>query len=79
MSLICISPIFFCHGHYWLVYQLVLSVVDKNDWYINRFCLSWTILVVVGEPKTRIVKKNVTLAPEWYTAEFLHTDSLDGA
>ena len=38
-------PIFFCHGHYWLVYQLVLSVVDKNGWYINRFCLSWTILV----------------------------------
>ena len=45
MSLVCISPNFFCHGHYWLVYQLVLSVVDKNGWYINRFCLSWTILV----------------------------------
>ena len=28
----------------WLVYQPVLSVVDKNSWYINRFCLSWTIL-----------------------------------
>ena len=28
----------------WLVYQPVLSVVDKNSWYINRFCRSWTIL-----------------------------------
>ena len=48
MSLICISLNFFCHGHYWLVYQLVLSVVNKNDWYINRFCLSWTILVGIS-------------------------------
>ena len=28
----------------WLVYQPVLSVVDENSWYINRFCRSWTIL-----------------------------------
>ena len=28
----------------WLVYQPALSVVDKNSWYINRFCRSWTIL-----------------------------------
>ena len=28
-----------------MVYLLVFSVVDKIGWYINRFCLSWTILV----------------------------------
>ena len=28
----------------WLVYQPVLSVVDKYSWSINRFCRSWTIL-----------------------------------
>ena len=28
----------------WLVYQPVLSVVDKYSWYFNRFCRSWTIL-----------------------------------
>ena len=39
-----ISPSFFCRGQNWLVYQPVLSVVDKNSWYINRFCRSWTIL-----------------------------------
>ena len=37
-----ISPSFFCCGQNWLVYQPVLSVVDKNSWYINRFCRSWT-------------------------------------
>ena len=39
-----ISPSFFCRGQNWLVYQPVLSVVDKNSWYINRFSRSWTIL-----------------------------------
>ena len=40
-----ISPSFFSVvDKNWLVYQPVLSVVDKNSWYINRFCLSWTIL-----------------------------------
>ena len=36
----------------WLVYQPVLSVVDKYSWYFNnigwyisRMCLAWTILV----------------------------------
>ena len=42
--MVCISPSFFCRGQNWLVYQPVLSVVDKNSWYINRFCRSWTIL-----------------------------------
>ena len=40
-----ISPSFFSVvDKTWLVYQPVLSVVDKNSWYINRFCRSWTIL-----------------------------------
>ena len=52
------SPCFVCCEQYWLlyipglcamnknwlVYQPVLSFVDKISWYINRFCLSWTIL-----------------------------------
>ena len=56
--MIGLSPCFVCRGQYWLVYlpilyvmnknwlvyQPVLSVVDKNSWYLNRFCLSWTIL-----------------------------------
>ena len=43
-----ISPRFFCRGQNWLVYQPVLSVVDKNRWYINRISLLWTILVVIS-------------------------------
>ena len=33
-----ISPRFSVVDKNWLVYQPVLSVVDKNSWYINRFC-----------------------------------------
>ena len=40
-----ISPRFFCRRQNWLVYQPDLSVVDNTGCYINRFCLSWTILV----------------------------------
>ena len=40
-----ISPSFICHGQYWLVYLQVLSVMNNNGWYINRFCLFWTIMV----------------------------------
>ena len=40
-----ISPSFFSvMDKNWLVYQPVLSVVDKYNWYFNRFCRSWTIL-----------------------------------
>ena len=38
-----ISSVFSVLDKNWLVYH-VLSVVDKNSWYINRFCRSWTIL-----------------------------------
>ena len=40
-----ISPSFFCRGQNWLVYQPDWSVVDNTGCYINRFCLSWKILV----------------------------------
>ena len=40
-----ISPSFFCRGQNWLVYQPDWSVVDNTGCYINRFYLSWTILV----------------------------------
>ena len=35
-----LSTDFVFHGQYWLVYHLVLSVVDNIGWYINKFCLS---------------------------------------
>ena len=35
----------FCRGQYRLVYQPVLSVMDKIGWYFTHFCLSWTRLV----------------------------------
>ena len=34
-----------CRGQYRLVYQPVLSVMDKIGWYFTQFCLSWTRLV----------------------------------
>ena len=40
-----ILPSFICYGQCWLVYLPVLSVVNNIGWYINRFCLSWTIMV----------------------------------
>ena len=36
-----------------------------------------TGMLVVGEPKSRISKKTLTLAPERYTAEFLYTECLN--
>ena len=36
-------------------------------------------LVVVGEPKSRIVQNTHFFAPERYTAGILYTDSLDSA
>ena len=43
-----ISPSFICNGQCWLVYLTVLFVVNNIGWYINRFCLSWTIMVVLS-------------------------------
>ena len=43
--LVGISPIFVCREQHWLVY---LFVVDNNGWFINWFCLSWTILVSIS-------------------------------
>ena len=34
-----------CRGQYRLVYQPVLSVMDKIGWYFTQFCLSRTRLV----------------------------------
>ena len=36
-------------------------------------------MLVVGEPKSRIVQKHTFFAPERYTAEVLYTDSLNSA
>ena len=30
------------------VYHPILSVMDSYNWYITRFCLSWTILVGIS-------------------------------
>ena len=46
--IVVISPTLFCRGRNWLVYQPDLSVVVNNGWYINRVCLSWTILVDIS-------------------------------
>ena len=46
--IVVIFPTFFCRGQNWLVYQPDLSVVVYNGWYINRICLSWTILVDIS-------------------------------
>ena len=32
-----LSPKYVCHGQYWLLYLPVLSAVDNNGLYINRF------------------------------------------
>ena len=34
-----LSPCFVCRGKYWLVYLPMLYVMNKNGWYITRFCL----------------------------------------
>ena len=44
----CLWPGFVCRGQYWLVYHLVLSVMDSYGWYSTRFCLSWIILVGIS-------------------------------
>ena len=36
-------------------------------------------MIIVGEPKSRIVQKHTFFAPEGYTAEILYTDSLNSA
>ena len=36
-------------------------------------------IILVGEPKSRIVQKHTFFAPERYTAGILYTDSLNGA
>ena len=43
--MIGISPGFSIINNNCLVYQPDLSVVVNNGWYINRVCLSWTIMV----------------------------------
>ena len=36
-------------------------------------------MLLVGEPKSRIVQKHTFFAPKRYTAAILYTDSLNGA
>ena len=51
-----ISPSFVCHGQYYLVHIPVLSVMNKNDWYITWFFLSLIINVVIS-PHFSVVGK----------------------
>ena len=46
--MIGLSPCFVCRGQYWLVYLPMLYVMDKNGWYITRFCLLWTVMVGIS-------------------------------
>ena len=44
--------------------------------HMNNECF---FLLIVGEPKSRIVQKHTFFAPERYTAGILYTDSLNSA
>ena len=46
--MIGLSPCFVCRGQYWLVYLPMLYVMNKNGWYITRFCLLWTVMVGIS-------------------------------
>ena len=43
-----LSPCFVCRGQNWLVYLPMLYVMNKNGWYITRFCLLWTVMVGIS-------------------------------
>ena len=43
-----ISTGFDCCGQSMLVYHMVLSFMDNNDWYSSVFFLSWTIMVGIA-------------------------------
>ena len=43
-----LSPCLICRGQYWLVYLPMLYVMNKNGWYITRFCLFWTVMVGIS-------------------------------
>ena len=60
----CLWTGFVCRGQYWLVYHLVLSVMDSYGWYSTWFCLSWIILVGIS-PFLSVVDKN-----GWYINRF---------
>ena len=46
--MIAMSPGFVFLGQYWLEYFTVVSSLDNIGWYINRFCLSWTLMVGIS-------------------------------
>ena len=43
-----LSPCFVCRRQYWLVCLPMLYVMNKNGWYITRFCLLWTVMVGIS-------------------------------
>ena len=57
-----------------------LILVQANNKCVDQpeHCVSIHV-VIVGEPKSRIVQKHTFFAPERYTAGILYTDSLDSA
>ena len=46
--MVVIYPWFVCHEQNWLVYHLVLSVIDNNGLYFSKFFLSWTKLAGIS-------------------------------
>ena len=46
--MVAMSPGFVYLGQYWLVYFTVVSGLDNIGWFINRFCLSWTVMVGIS-------------------------------
>ena len=63
---------------YWYQIFAVDSVVVKTQRIVLIASMEASLLIV-GEPKSRIVQKHTFFAPERYTAGILYTDSLNSA
>ena len=55
--MIGLSPCFVFRGQHWLVYLPMLYVMNKNGWYITRFCLLWTVMVGISPSFFSVVDK----------------------
>ena len=61
-------------------FEINLSHIPRtNSWEGENRTLRTRDVIIVGEPKSRIVQKHTFFAPERYTAGILYTDSLNSA
>ena len=54
------------------------TIISALDYY-RMWDISVIDILIVGEPKSRIVQKHTFFAPERYTTGILYTDSLNSA